>query len=108
MEGRSNQAKFGRFSNGSKSQASLASVSKVIQNHFSRTHNRLQFKGTEAEFKGTESAEDMQLPILNPNGYLPVFPAPLSLYKEALKQLRSTRKEHTLARVLTIENYLEL
>jgi len=27
-------------------------------------HNKLQFKGTELEFNGTESAEDIKLPIL--------------------------------------------
>jgi len=28
------------------------------------THNKLQLKGTEVEFNGIESAEDMKLPIL--------------------------------------------
>jgi len=36
MEEKSNQARFGRFSNDSKSQASLASISNLIQNPFSR------------------------------------------------------------------------
>jgi len=64
MEEKGNQARLGRFSNGSKSQASLASISNLIQNLFSRYSQQVQFKGTEAEFNGTESAEDMKLSIL--------------------------------------------
>ena len=57
MEERSsNQARFGIFSNGSKSQASLASISNLIQNPFCRYSQKLQFKGTEIDFNGTKSA----------------------------------------------------
>ena len=48
------------------------------------THNWLQFKGTEAEFKGTEWAEFMKFEIanFNPNSYLPFFLLHLAYIKK--------------------------
>jgi len=87
MEERSNQARFGKFSNGSKSQASLASISNLIQNAFSRYSQKLQFKGTEIDLNGTESVENQKLSILSSTASCLLL-AQLSLFKGALKQLK--------------------
>jgi len=43
---------------------SLPSPSDGIGDLLAIAHNKLQFKGTELDFNGTESAESLKLPIL--------------------------------------------
>ena len=90
-----------------KSQAKLASLSNQIGDLLVVAHNKLQFKGTELDFNGTELAENLKLPILLPTATCLLF-IRLNLFKRVLKQLKRSREEYILVRVLTIENHLEL
>ena len=88
-------------------QQSLAKPPNQIGDLLAVIFKKLPFKGTELDLNGTESAENLKLPILLLTTTCLLF-ARLNLFKRALKQLKRCREEYILARVLTIGNHLEL